>query len=66
MVEEPVLVTVVAARTAKDVAVPRFTPVVAAKTANPPKVITMAAAPTPNTAPTQRASRPGCDLEPLL
>jgi hypothetical protein len=65
---ELVLVTAVAARTAKDVAVPRFGAVgiVAANTANPPNVIKMAAVPNPSAAPTQRASRPGCDLEPLL
>jgi hypothetical protein len=60
MVEEPVLVTPVPARTAKDAAVPRFT-VVAANAANPPKVIKMAAVPNPSAAPTQRARLPAFD-----
>jgi hypothetical protein len=63
---ELVLVTVVAARTAKGVAVPRFTVVAAANAANPPKVIKMAAAPNPNAAPTQRARLPACDPGPLI
>lgn len=56
------MVTVWPARTAKDAAVPRFT-VVAAKTANPPKVIKMAPAPSPSATPTQRARPLFCYLE---
>ena len=70
MVEGPVLVTVVPAKTAKGVAVPRFT-VVAAATLAAPTAAQMATAPSPSTAAYQRGGPPppreaeqcGCEMD---